>query len=309
MSPETKNNANISFFQKNKLWIAIFTLGVVFFVGALGFFVFTQNQNDQASEPEETVVETPQEPEEETTVRVDRAGEKLTDILKRAGIDLGFVSSENIQELGYPLPLKADPQFEEVDKDQAPDRVSLEEIVPAPQNPEKTSMLVWEEYGIEAPIIYAEFQDFYEPSTAGDGTVDFTRYVDNNPTDSPIQQKLQDGIVHLPISPLPGEQGNSYIIGHSSNYLSVQSDYNEVFKAIERTSKPGEEFYIYDHEGRELKFRVFEALAINEENVTEAYRNYGDKRVVTLQASILEQVGGEWLPTKRWLTRAELVQE
>ncbi|NJK71317.1 MAG: hypothetical protein HC932_03645 [Thermales bacterium] len=43
-------------------------------------------------------------------------------------------------------------------------------------------------------------------------------------------------------------------------------------------------------------------------NTKEAYKTFGNKRVVTLQTSILELVPGLGLqPTKRWLTRGELI--
>ena len=121
---------------------------------------------------------------------------------------------------------------------------------------------------------------------------------------------MVDGIVHIAFTADPGDIGNSYIVGHSSNFSSVKSDYNTIFKPIESVSKPGEEFILWDDCGRELKFKVFETLRIEEGDVNEAYKIYPDKRVVTLQTSILTFVPGKGLtPTHRWLTRGELVME
>jgi hypothetical protein len=79
------------------------------------------------------------------------------------------------------------------------------------------------------------------------------------------------------------------------------------FKPLERRSQVGEEFVIYDRFGRELKFQVFEAFEIGEQGSDLALQNYPDKRVVTLQTSILEFIPGQgFKPTKRWLTRGEL---
>jgi Sortase domain len=234
----------------------------------------------------------------------DPTGENLTEILKKANIDMGFVNTKVIKELQQNLPI-TEIDIEKVDVSKVPERPTLEGVVPAPQKPDQKNLILWEKYGIKAPISNAAFQDLYQGKS--DGTVDFAKSVDNNPTFSPVQQLLTKGIVHLPFSPQPGEVGNSYIIGHSSNYITVKSDFNEVFKPLLDAANPGEEFYIFDHKGRKLKFRVFESIAVKEEDVKEAYKNFGDRRVVTLQGSILETVNGQILPTKRWLVRAELV--
>jgi hypothetical protein len=58
-----------------------------------------------------------------------------------------------------------------------------------------------------------------------------------------------------------------------------------------------------------MKFKVFEAITIRAEDTEIAYKSFGDRRVVTLQGSVLEIVNGFLQPTKRWLTRGELVLE
>jgi sortase (surface protein transpeptidase) len=233
----------------------------------------------------------------------DLDGQIITTELKKAGIDIGFISSKNILELGLELPFKS--QTEQNSEVEYIETIKLDNLIKPDLQPQKKNLLIWEQYGILAPIQWASFDDFFGRDDVGN--INFKKQIDNDPIDSPVQVKLKDGVVHLPFSPLPGEVGNSYIVGHSSNFLSVKSQYNEVFKPIERVSKPGEEFFIYDNEGRELKFRVFEAIAVGEADRNEAYKKFGDRRVVTLQASILERVGKNLLPTKRWLTRAELV--
>ena len=131
-------------------------------------------------------------------------------------------------------------------------------------------------------------------------------------TQIPIQIKLRDGVVHLteevhPYSVMPGEIGNSYIVGHSSNYSWVKSNYNEIFKPLEKRTQVGEEFIIYDKYGRELKFKVFETILIEETDTATAFKLFEGRRVVTLQTSVLTWRGGVLIPTHRWLTRGELV--
>ena len=188
----------------------------------------------------------------------------------------------------------------------------LDQLLACPRNPQQRNFLRYPQYNINTPIIYSELTDLFQ--TNPDGSINYSAPVeedlDQGPLSNPIQRLLVDGIVHIAFTAQPGEIGNSYIVGHSSNYSSVRSDYNTIFKPIERISQPGEEFIIWDECGRELKFKVFETKAILEDDVEEAYKIFGDKRVVTLQTSILEFVPGVGLyPTKRWLTRGELVLE
>ncbi len=193
---------------------------------------------------------------------------------------------------------------------------SIKSIIKAPDVPQLVSYLKYPKYNINVPIKYTTLADLYETDESGNllknSAGDYLPIEENvsrdGPLGVPIQRLLVEGIVHVAITPLPGEVGNSYIVGHSSNFSSVQSDYNYIFKPLERNSEVGDEFYIYDKDGRELKFRVFETDEVLEREYAKAIQPYGDKRVVTLQCSILEWVPGQGLqPTKRWLTRGELV--
>lgn len=193
----------------------------------------------------------------------------------------------------------------------------LNSIIPKPINPRFKGFLTYPEYNINVPLVFSRLQDLFETSSDGslkrDSNNQFIPIVENkeelargNYESVPVQRLLRDGVVHLAHSTQPGEIGNSYIVGHSSNFSSVQSPYNNVFKPIEKRSKVGEEFIIYDKDGRELKFKVFEVLEIQEDQTDIAYKDFGDRRVVTLQTSVLD---ANFQPTKRWLTRGELIIE
>lgn len=243
-------------------------------------------------------------------VKVDRTGEEITRLLKNANYDMGFISAKPFLDLGMALPIP--PKFENVEKKLVvgENPQSLDNLVPRPQNAQLVNFLRYPKYNINTPIIHAGFFDYFEKNA--NQTANFNKSISedttkNDPLANPIQKLLVGGIVHLPFSPEPGEIGNSYIIGHSSNYSFIKSSYNTIFKPLESTSKVGEEFIIYDRFGRELKFRVFESLKIAGSDSTEAYKNFPDKRVVTLQTSILTFTSGTWQPTHRWLTRGELV--
>jgi hypothetical protein len=245
------------------------------------------------------------------TIYLNKTGQVITDLLRNAGFDSGYISDQPFIDLNLPLPVEKKVETVEVST-QTPDEAvkltlpkPLGDIVQKPTNPQFKNFLRYPKYNINVPVIYSSFEDLFEKNP--DGTIDFSKPRDNDPIESPIQVKLRDGIVHMAFTPQPGEIGNSYIVGHSSNYSSVKSSYNTVFKPIESKSKVGEEFIIYDRFGRELKFRVFEAIRITAEDGAQAYKNYPDKRVVTLQTSVLTLTRNGYQATHRWLTRGELI--
>jgi Sortase domain len=181
---------------------------------------------------------------------------------------------------------------------------SIEEVVKKPETAVRKNWLKYDKYKIQTPVLYATLDDLYNKNAKGQ--FNYNDPINQDPIDAPVQKKLKDGIVHLGSTVQPGEIGNSYIVGHSSNYSFVKSDYNTIFKPLESTSKPGEDFFIYDKDGRELKFCVFEAIKIEDSDAKTAYKDFGNKRIVTLQTSILGWRGGQLLATHRWLTRGEL---
>jgi sortase (surface protein transpeptidase) len=174
--------------------------------------------------------------------------------------------------------------------------------------------LTYPELKIRVPIVYADFSDAFKAKDNGKVSLE-RRIVDDyeeraesgNYLQHPIQKLLKDGVVRLPFSAFPGELGNSYIVGHSSNFQSIDSAYNEVFKPLQNAQK-GQTFTVYDHRGRKLEFEVFEITEIEAEDTDTAYKFFEGRRVVTLQASVLERVGGQLKPTKRILVRGELVR-
>jgi len=52
-----------------------------------------------------------------------------------------------------------------------------------------------------------------------------------------ILESLKSGVVHYKGTSLPGEGGNVFITGHSSNYFWVNSDYNQVFALLDKLDK------------------------------------------------------------------------
>jgi Sortase domain len=178
----------------------------------------------------------------------------------------------------------------------------IREIVPVPKNPEKKNMIVYPDYSVEVPVIYTNVEDMFDKEA--DGKIDFNKRINDDNVNSPLQTKLKDGAILLPIAPLPGEVGNSYISGHTSNYSFVDSAFNTAFKPLMFNGEVGDTFYVYDCEGRKLPFTVFEAKEYKDDpNVLWANST---KRQVTLQGSVLKNTSKGLMPTHRWIIKGEL---
>ncbi len=59
-----------------------------------------------------------------------------------------------------------------------------------------------------------------------------------------FMQELEKGIIKYPGSADPGEQGNSFIFGHSSNYPWAKGDFNDVFALLNELDN-GDEIIVY----------------------------------------------------------------
>jgi len=75
--------------------------------------------------------------------------------------------------------------------------------------------------------------------------------------ESNILDQLKSGVVHYKGTALPGESGNVFIVGHSSNYFWVKSDYNNIFSLLDKLSvgdrieiKKDGKSYFYDVFGK-----------------------------------------------------------
>lgn len=55
-----------------------------------------------------------------------------------------------------------------------------------------------------------------------------------NNDEKDVQKTLQDGVVHLNGTALPGQNGNVFITGHSSNYPWSKGDYKSIFALLNK---------------------------------------------------------------------------
>ena len=289
-------------------------------ISALGYTVTSSNLLAQKIEynklnpalpvPPPKPIET--KPVPEAKVKFDFTSQDVMDKLKASiyTYQSGFINTSTLKDLKMPLPIPE--RIVEVTQKEAQllkskQGKTLDDIYSRPTVAPRTNFITIPDYTINSPLVYANFDEFFAKNP--DGTFAFSeKPLDSSERKSPLQQKLRAGIVCLPFSPFPGELGNSYCIGHSSNYADVISDYNEVLKPIERKGKVGELIQVYDPYGRELTFRIFETEIIESEGAQKAYLPFPDhKRVLTLQTSVVSTRNGRTDVFQRWLVKAELV--
>lgn len=98
-----------------------------------------------------------------------------------------------------------------------------------------------------------------------------------------IQHGLIGGVVHYAGTGRPGEVGNAYIVGHSSNYQWVNSNYNEVFARLPQL-QVGDNISVIDQSGQ-MNFQVISTYTVNPDNLNPLSQETGGRKLLTLQTS------------------------
>jgi len=100
--------------------------------------------------------------------------------------------------------------------------------------------------------------------------------------ENPIQNALKNGVVHYPLpgaNSVPGQVGNTVILGHSSNDVFDAGAYKFVFVLLDRLDK-GDTFYI-NHDGTRYTYTVTEKKIIDPTEVSSLVINT-DRPLATL---------------------------
>ena len=117
------------------------------------------------------------------------------------------------------------------------------------------------------------------------------------------QAALANGVVQYPGTAIPGEYGNPYIFGHSSDFFWKDGDYKEIFKSI--IDLPLDTIIrITNHEGDLFVYKVIETKIVGPDEVSVLDQQNYERQILTLQTS--------WplgTALKRYLVIAELDPE
>ncbi len=170
-----------------------------------------------------------------------------------------------------------------------------------------------QEERVEAP----KFRDFFEPSGAEPvqvggggsagaipavkpfnfgrdpgGPADKTMYLtvpklglsDVPVFDSVEEEKLEEGVIHVPATGFPWQEGaNVYVAGHRIGYPGTRSDH--VFYDLDQLV-PGDEVILRDSAGGEYAYRITEQKVVPPDNV-EVMNAVEGRSIITLQTCTL----------------------
>ncbi|MCK4635635.1 MAG: class E sortase [Candidatus Moranbacteria bacterium] len=99
--------------------------------------------------------------------------------------------------------------------------------------------------------------------------IDAPVILSNDGSEDALQKDLEGGVVHYPKTAMPGQRGNTYIAGHSSNYSWSAGSYNFIFQNLNNlnvgdkitltvTQKNGKTF--------NYEYEVSEKLEVNDDD-------------------------------------------
>ncbi|MFA5935395.1 MAG: sortase [Patescibacteria group bacterium] len=126
------------------------------------------------------------------------------------------------------------------------------------------------------------------------------KYVAASTTEEGFQIALRDGVVHFPGTALPGEPGNVYIFGHSSDYSWSKGNYKTVFALLTK-AKAGDEIIVSGHDGTAYTYVVTGTKVVGPKDTHVLDQQGKTKKLLTLQTSY--PLG---TALKRFLVLAEL---
>jgi LPXTG-site transpeptidase (sortase) family protein len=116
------------------------------------------------------------------------------------------------------------------------------------------------------------------------------------------QAALINGVVHYPGTPEPGQYGNVYIFGHSSDYIWSKGHYKTIFAVLPRI-KNGAEIRISDTQGRQFIYKVVSQKVVEANDNSVLDQGNNQKKILTLQTSY--PVG---TALRRYVVVSELVE-
>lgn len=102
-------------------------------------------------------------------------------------------------------------------------------------------------------------------------------------TEAKMQEALQKGVIHLSDTAMPGEIGNVYIAGHSSDYWHTQGEYKRVFERLPEI-KVGDLIQI-KHNAELIEYLVFETKIVDPYDTWVLSQETQGRKLLSLQTS------------------------
>lgn len=127
-------------------------------------------------------------------------------------------------------------------------------------------------------------------------------YVDEK-NEEVYQSALKDGVVHYPETALPGELGNMYVFGHSSDLIWNGGDYKTIFALLPKL-REGDEIIVTNTKKDVFTYIVTETFTVNPSDMSVLDQFNDEKSLLTIQTSY--PLG---TALRRYIVRAELDQD
>lgn len=80
-----------------------------------------------------------------------------------------------------------------------------------------------------------------------------------------IQKGLEDGVVHYPTTPYPGQKGNVGIVGHSSNNIFNPGKYKYVFTLLNKLQEG--DIFIMNYNGQRYVYKIYKRQVVKPSDV------------------------------------------
>lgn len=96
-----------------------------------------------------------------------------------------------------------------------------------------------------------------------------------------FMKELENGVIRYPGSALPGEKGNSFIFGHSSNFPWLEGEYNDVFALLDKVVFDDEVVVYYGQEKHTYKIRTKDVIRPGDVSVLKSNEK-SDRSQITL---------------------------
>ena len=105
----------------------------------------------------------------------------------------------------------------------------------------------------------------------------------NTVDEKEFQQALRKGVVHYPGTAMPGENGNCYVFGHSSDVPFVNHPYKAIFVDLPNL-KIGDKITIY-HNQKHHSYKVLNSKVVEADDLSVLSQETSGEKLLTLQTS------------------------
>lgn len=96
-----------------------------------------------------------------------------------------------------------------------------------------------------------------------------------------FMKELENGVIRYPGSAKPGEKGNSFIFGHSSNFPWIKWDYNDVFALLDKVVYDDEVIVYYNQKKYIYKIRTKEVIHPGDTSILKRDHNKSEITLMT----------------------------